>query len=665
MTANTFDTEESNSNINSPQYFVDDDGSLKFISPVLSSSNFDGSVPVFEGQIPASEISPGKFIKTGEEYFPVISVAYDDQELEDSPSDEIAVTYLDSNSEVQEIIYNLTDDVDVKYENWEEKYLGTQGWSLTYGGNAIFANVGVRGDLEATTLDVGGETGITYDGETVIIGASVVINAPVTFNSSGSFVTYDFLSASYADLTELSTSGTTVINGGNITTGTINAGLVRIENSTTANRGVKITSSGLEGFDTSGNRTFYLNTNGSLDINGYATDGELSGGLSGKIDDGAAAADIVTFNTTITGGNISTGRIKSSGYNGPTSGGGSFSTVGSQFNLDDGSIVTPNFRITNGGSAFFKGDITANSGYFGNPAYGISIVDNGSSVELSTTTLRILSKVNSGTLHGVIDFYSNNGTSIGELSSAGSSKTWTGLGDGIILGTASDYIFLPSSTNTTRSRYLGSGFNWYDSGSNLLMSISGGAGRLQIYRDVIVNSPYELETNGIKNSGNGITNNGGQINSLPTASNPISATANINIDSGTGLIKRISSTQKIKFNITPINENNLSNTVTTEKINNSLSTIDYKKVLDICPVEYSTESYARELWPENQRILGFIAEDIADKLPEVATYDENGDPEYYQINSIVAALLAVVQDQQNTINELKEKVSIIEERVQS
>lgn len=227
MTTNTFDTEESNSNINSPQYFVDDDGSLKFISPVLSSSNFDGSVPVFEGQIPASEISPGKFIKTGEEYFPVISVAYDDQELEESPSNEIAVTYLDSNSEVQEIIYNLTDDVDVKYENWEEKYLGTQGWSLTYGGNAIFANVGVRGDLEATTLDVGGANGITYDGSTVIIGASVVINAPLNIGDlSASYTTFDFITASYADINDLKIPGQTIIDGGNITTGVINASLI-------------------------------------------------------------------------------------------------------------------------------------------------------------------------------------------------------------------------------------------------------------------------------------------------------------------------------------------------------------------------------------------------------------------------------------------------------
>lgn len=227
MTENTFNTEESNANINSPQYYVDDDGSFKFISPVISSSNFDGSVPVFEGSASVSDLISGMYIQiNGTDFSPIVNISKDDPGLEDSATTDVSITYLDNQNEVQTAVYNSSDIVTVRYENWDEKYLGTQGWLLTYGGNAIFSNVGVRGDLEATTLDVGGSDGITYDGNTVTIGASVVINAPVTFNGSGSYVTYNYLSASYADLSELATSGTTIINGGNITTGAINADLI-------------------------------------------------------------------------------------------------------------------------------------------------------------------------------------------------------------------------------------------------------------------------------------------------------------------------------------------------------------------------------------------------------------------------------------------------------
>lgn len=231
MTTSGFDPEISNANLNAAQYYIDDDGALKFVSPYISSSNFDGTIPVVETTINAENIEPGMLLQVDAgEYLPVISVSYDDVDLESSPSSTITIGYVDSSNELNTIDYNFTDSVDVRYEDWANKDLGNQGWSITSGGNAIFANVGVRGDLEATTLDVGGANGITYDGSTVIIGASVVINAPVTFGSSSSYVTYDFLSASYADLSELATSGTTIINGGNITTGTVAAARIDTNN---------------------------------------------------------------------------------------------------------------------------------------------------------------------------------------------------------------------------------------------------------------------------------------------------------------------------------------------------------------------------------------------------------------------------------------------------
>lgn len=265
MTTNNFEPEISNANLNATQYYIDDDGTLKFISPYIASSNFDGSIPVVEFTASAQNIKSGWLIKVASAQFvPVISTAYDDVDLTASPNDIITIKYLDTNNELKSKEYNKTDLISARYEDWDNKTLGEQGWTITYGGNAIFANVGVRGEIEATTLDVGGTDGITYDGNTVTIGASVIINAPLTV-------------------------------GGNF------------------------------------------------------------------IVSGSAAQDIISNNTTITGGNIATGSIKSQGYSGPGTA-SAFSTSGMLINLDDGSITSNNFRINSSGSAFFKGEIVANSG---------------------------------------------------------------------------------------------------------------------------------------------------------------------------------------------------------------------------------------------------------------------------------------------------------------
>lgn len=270
MTTNNFNSEVSNANLNSPQFYLDDDGTLKFISPYLASSNFDGSIPYVELTASAQNIKPGWMIQVASAQFvPVISIAYDDLDFTASPSNIITIKYLDTDSELRSKQYDFYELIYARYEDWNNKSLGEQGWTITYGGNAIFANVGVRGDLEATTLDVGGADGIVYDGNTVTIGASVIINAPLTVGASGNFIV-----------------------------------------------------------------------------------------------SGSAAQDIISNNTTITGGNIATGRIKSAGYSGPGTG-SAFSTTGMSINLDDGSIVAPNFKIDNSGNADFKGVVQSASGVIG------------------------------------------------------------------------------------------------------------------------------------------------------------------------------------------------------------------------------------------------------------------------------------------------------------
>lgn len=75
-----------------------------------------------------------------------------------------------------------------------------------------------------------------------------------------------------------------------------------------------------------------------------------------KLNDGAGG-------TTVTGSVISTGAIISNNVAAGQRGirGETFTGAGSIFDLDNGTISTPNFRINSSGSAFFKGDIESGS----------------------------------------------------------------------------------------------------------------------------------------------------------------------------------------------------------------------------------------------------------------------------------------------------------------
>lgn len=160
--SNDFDSESLNLGVQPVQYYVDNDGSLKFISEYISSSNFNGTIPVVSTTISASSIVPGMYISvTGSgvnsQYYPVVSISVDDPELEDTPSQSMTVTYIDGENIAENIYLDQLDLVDVKYENWDEKDLGTSGWGITSGGNAIFSNVAVRGRIEATEGEISGD----------------------------------------------------------------------------------------------------------------------------------------------------------------------------------------------------------------------------------------------------------------------------------------------------------------------------------------------------------------------------------------------------------------------------------------------------------------------------------------------------------------------------
>jgi hypothetical protein len=133
------------------------------------------------------------------------------------------------------------------------------------------------------------------------------------------------------------------------------------------------------------------------------------------------------------------------------------------------------------------------------------------------------------------------------------------------------------------------------------------------------------------------------------------STAYVGIDAS-GNFSRYSSSQNIKDNIISI-RNELGASVDRNKIISESPTINYRKILELSPVEYD------KIDEPGYKKFGFIAEDVADKLPEIATYDNNQNPVYFDMAGLIAATVAIVQEQQEKIEELNSRVLQLESQL--
>ena len=91
-----------------------------------------------------------------------------------------------------------------------------------------------------------------------------------------------------------------------------------------------------------------------LTITGYATTGDIAGFIT--------AGQVNSNVTSISGAVITTGVIKSSnfpGSNGQTATGAGYSTTGTAFDLVNGTITSPKFRIDSSGNAYFAGALAS------------------------------------------------------------------------------------------------------------------------------------------------------------------------------------------------------------------------------------------------------------------------------------------------------------------
>lgn len=126
-----------------------------------------------------------------------------------------------------------------------------------------------------------------------------------------------------------------------------------------------------------------------------------------------------------------------------------------------------------------------------------------------------------------------------------------------------------------------------------------------------------------------------------------------------GRLRRLSSSQEIKYDIAAVS-GVLDSSVDPER-QTPVVTIDPLDVLDVAVAEFSLIDEGR---PTSRRLLGFVADDVAVKFPVAATTGFGGQPSGVLDTPIVAALLAIVKQQQNTITDLTSRVTALEEATQ-
>lgn len=148
---------------------------------------------------------------------------------------------------------------------------------------------------------------------------------------------------------------------------------------------------------------------------------------------------------------------------------------------------------------------------------------------------------------------------------------------------------------------------------------------------------------------------GAAVDMLGVYNNNTTGLAPVGIATDGRLRRNGTSTQRIKYDIAAL-AGDLSASVETARLCD-VSTTDPLNILDVAVVEFSVID---DGLPTERRLLGFIAEDVRDKLP-IAVYEEpDGSAGGVNDQAMVAALLAVVKEQQATISDLTARVTALE-----
>jgi microcystin-dependent protein len=156
-------TNQTQDSLSSPQssyleaIFDPFDGSSKLLS-TISSANFNGAIPDLVIQYPdavTDDLIPGRFFLITDTYYLITRV---DENIDPITTDTISynVWYTAGGVERYKTILNgvkvFTDgtELQIRKDDWDNKSIGSSGWTITTEGNSVFSNVAVRGTIEAT-----------------------------------------------------------------------------------------------------------------------------------------------------------------------------------------------------------------------------------------------------------------------------------------------------------------------------------------------------------------------------------------------------------------------------------------------------------------------------------------------------------------------------------
>jgi len=643
---------------------VDDDGATKFLNSEISSFNFDGLIPLETDTIQVNELVPGmQFILIGDSTNIIrtaLKVEFDDPEMIDSATDDYTISYLGPSGDVQTVTYSSTDEIEVYYEDWENKVLGTTGWTITQAGNAIFSNVAVRGRIEATEgfLEDLGITGTlsVESGGSIEIGTDPGTpgNAGIVIDDTGIFAYDDdenitlSIDAATGDITiggtpgddlltgeDVSDGGSTVISGNRITTGSVTGRVIRSNSLMSPNSGTGIYLDG-DGNVRFGNANATLTFNNSgLSISGA---GVTIGGTNP--DNFITGSEVDANITQIDGGKITTGIIDS---NSPvfigTADGSAFATQGMAINLNNGTITTEQFRINTSGDAFFSGALSAATGTFsGTLSAGVSIdspiITGGrfTSRSINGQSISIGESV-PGWIYNAIAFL-NNGAVVWR-------QALTTGGDILLSridGTSSNYFSVNGRIECTgaNARFEGSGAGLFGTANNLIA---------KNIADYTINQ--NLGTNSAVGFGNV------NINSMTAGQG--SHFVHWNNTGTPGSQYRLSRTTSTSL----ASSINIKSYI--EKINVDEDLLDY----EFYPVKFKYNVDVDEFGEDAEYRVGIIAEDM-DKIPTIKTlvqYNENNEPVGFDYQKLSLFLVPIMKKQKDKIKNLEDRIQRLEEAI--
>jgi hypothetical protein len=654
-------------------------GNTSLFSPKLSSIGFDGVIPSKKDTKNVELLKRGDYIllQTSGTTL-ILGTNYADA---DSSIYLIVNVFLQEPTDSQttiKVIYNqqendivLTNGNTAYYmsDDWTSRDIGTYGWQLTSAGNAIFNNIAVRGDITATSGTIGSDTDYWYIGNSTyespshgtIQSFSLSQDLP-TPNSGTTAYGIELDASGYIDIYK---QAKWIAPTQYVITGTAGSQTVVVH---AASAHSLVT----------GNK-FYIDGITRTGITGL-------NGTVATITSYTSTTATFTTSTTLTNGTYATTEL---GYI------YQFYTV--KLSADEGL----SFYNANGDSSTLfrgtyiplSGDITLraisgnsrSSQYISIPSANSDISSAGDNGPFSITVGESDSPTN-GDIRTRIAIDPNEIQSSKSTYTSGSWGAWStnkltlnSVGGDIALGISSSVITSTGKvvfSNTTDVDITSGAYSFavgdtsgihmrFDGNEIQRMATATTAGQININTnggDIKIGDTSFTQTTEIHGTNinlNTTTNDGdiylGWGTSVGTNSNVRSdaiyystntTAANMYISAGRIIYRSTASSERYKRDI--------SDDVSGE--------LDPFKILDINVVKFKyNNDYISETDSNyDNYVIGFIAEDVAQKYPIAASLDEEGNPENWNDRFLVPAMLKVIQSQQESIKSLEERLAILE-----